>query len=295
MKNIEPTREIIEKLDDFTQVSKAIAFLSNQEGAVSTLDQVAEHVGLSPFHFHRMFTQWAGVSPKEFQQAMTLLRAKPMLKSQSSLLKTSLEVGLSGTSRLHDLFLSIEKMTPGEYKTGGRDLTLHWSFFETPLGEALFVVAPKGLCHFGFVSAPGGREEALQNARAEWPSSTWVESASEIEPLALEVVRRLSGLKPQSRLGLLLKGTDLRVKVWMALLEISAGRVSTYSEVAAAVGVPKAVRAVATCIAQNPIAVLIPCHRVIRASGALNEYRWGIARKAVLVAEELRRGDPYRG
>lgn len=269
----------------YARMAEAVELLASREGNVS-LEEAASSVGLSPFHFQRIFTAWAGVSPKEFQQASSLLRAKRALRAEASVLQASLDAGLSGPSRLHDLFLSLERMTPGEFKSGGEGLALAWDVVGTPLGEAILVAAPRGLCHFGFLDPSSTLDLALGRVRADWPRADLRRDPPTLEPYASEIVRRLSGLGPGSRLGLLLRGTDLRVRVWMALLEIPPSETRTYAEVARAAGSPLAVRAVASSVAANPIAFLIPCHRVIRASGALGEYRWGVARKTVLLARE---------
>ena len=271
---------------DYARIERAIAYLHERQDELPALDDVAKHVGLSPFHFQRQFVAWAGVTPKEFLQALTLQRAKRLLQQSNSLLDTSLEAGLSGPSRLHDLFLQVEKMTPGEYKAAARGLSIYWGIFDTPFGPALLAATERGLCRVAFADDVG---VALAELEAAWPSSTLIESAGKVAPFAEEIVRRMNGLTPQSRLGLLLKGSDLRLKVWQALLRVPPGSLVSYSHLAEAIEQPSAVRAVASSVADNPIAFLIPCHRVIRSTGAHGEYHWGAGRKLALIGMEQSR------
>lgn len=269
--------------DTYTRMAKAIAFMVERQDERPALDAIAARVRMSPFHFQRRFVEWAGVSPKEFQQAMTLERAKALLARSPSLLDATFELGLSSGSRLHELFARIEHLTPGDYRRLGRGLEIAWSVAPTRFGAALFATTPRGLCHLSFLD---GRRDPRAVLRREWAQATLRESPRAIAPYAREVGRRMSGLTPRSRLGLLLKGTPFRVKVWRALLELPAGQVISYAQLAATMGEPRAVRAVASGIAENPIAWLIPCHRVIRSSGAIGEYHWGAARKAAMLAIE---------
>jgi AraC family transcriptional regulator of adaptative response/methylated-DNA-[protein]-cysteine methyltransferase len=271
---------------DYARIERAIAYLHERQDDQPSLNEVAGHVGLSPFHFQRLFVAWAGVTPKEFLQALTLQRAKQLLQQSNSLLDTSLQAGLSGPSRLHDLFLQVEKMTPGEYKSAAKGLTIHWSIFDTPFGPALFAATDRGLCRVAFADDDLG---ALAELEENWPSSMLIESADEVAPYAQEVVRRMQGLTPQSRLGLLLKGSDLRLKVWLALLRVPSGSLVSYSHLAQAIDQPDAVRAVASSVGDNPLAFLIPCHRVIRSTGAHGEYHWGAGRKLALIGIEQAR------
>jgi AraC family transcriptional regulator, regulatory protein of adaptative response / methylated-DNA-[protein]-cysteine methyltransferase len=271
---------------DYARIERAIGYLHEHQDDQPALDEVASHVGLSPFHFQRMFVSWAGVTPKEFLQALTLQRAKQLLQQSNSLLDTSLQAGLSGPSRLHDLFLQVEKMTPGEYKAAAKGLTIYWSIGETPFGPALFAATDRGLCRVAFAD---DAVTALAELEAQWPSSSLVESARHVAPYAEEVVRRMRGLTPKSRLGLLLKGSDLRLKVWLALLRVPPGNLVSYSHLAQAIEQPGAVRAVASSVAENPIAFLVPCHRVIRSTGAHGEYHWGADRKLALIGVEQAR------
>lgn len=271
---------------DYARIERAIAYLHEHQDDQPALDDVARHVGLSPFHFQRQFVAWAGVTPKEFLQTLTIQRARSLLQQSHSLLDASLQAGLSGPSRLHDLFLQVEKMTPGEYKNAAKGLAIHWGIVDTPFGPALFAATDRGLCRVAFADDAA---TALAELEESWPSSTLIESADRVAPYAREVVRRMQGLTPQSRLGLLLKGSDLRLKVWLALLRVPSGSLVSYSHLAHAIEQPGAVRAVASSVAGNPIAFLIPCHRVIRSTGAHGEYHWGTGRKLALIGMEQSR------
>ncbi len=267
----------------FGLIEHAIELLSKQARSRPNFTSVARQLGVSEFHFHRLFVEYVGVTPKEFLQVNTLQHAKRLLRDSRSLLETSLETGLSGTSRLHDLFLSVECMTPGEYKALGRNLRIYWTVAETPFGPAQFAATDRGLCRLVFIR---DRQDAAAELAAEWPASVLAEDADQLAPYVEEVRRRMRGLAPAARLGLLLKGSPLRVHVWQALLRIPTGEVSSYARLAAAVGRASAVRAVASGVAQNPVLYLIPCHRVIRGSGSFGEYRGGAARKAALLTAE---------
>jgi len=267
----------------YERVEKAIRFLAEHAGEQPRLAEVAGHVGLSPFHFQREFTAWAGLSPKEFLKSLTAKRARELLDDSHSLLDTALEVGLSGPSRLHDLFVSVEGMTPGEYKHRAAGLSIHWCVAQTPFGRALFAAAPRGLCRLAFTEDP---EAAVAELARDWPGASLVHDPARLEPYCLEVSDRMRGLAPSTRLGLVLKGSELRLRVWRALLEIPRGTLASYAQVAALAGRADAVRAVAGGVAANPIAYLIPCHRVIRSTGALGGYHWGTGRKKVMLATE---------
>ena len=278
--------------ETYNRMARAIEFMVARRDEGPALATVAARAGMSPFHFQRRLVQWAGVSPKEFQQAMTLERAKALLARSPSLLDTTLELGLSSGSRLHELFAGIEHVTPGEYRRLGRGLEIAWDLAPTPFGDALFAATRRGLCHLSFVD---GDRDPASHLRREWKHASLRQSARAIAPYTREVTRRMSGLTPRSRLGLLLKGTPFRVKVWRALLDLPEGQVISYAQLAAAIEHPRAVRAVATGVAENPIAYLIPCHRVIRSSGAIGDYHWGAARKAAMLAlEQTRHAGPER-
>jgi AraC family transcriptional regulator, regulatory protein of adaptative response / methylated-DNA-[protein]-cysteine methyltransferase len=269
---------------DYSRVEAAIQYLTDHAQEQPTLAEVAAHIGLSEFHFQRLFRQWAGVTPKDFLQSLTLSRAKHLLGESRSLLETSLTLGLSGSSRLHDLFLSLEAMTPGEFKRGGAGLKIHWGVHATPFGEALFAVTDRGLCGLSFVGdAP--RDEAVGQLQSRWPEAELSEVSIRIEPVAREVLSRMQGSAAQP-LSLVLKGSPFQIKVWEALLAIPEGQVTSYQSLAQMIGSPSAPRAVGSAVAMNPIAYLIPCHRVIRATGAIGEYHWGNVRKQAILGVE---------
>jgi AraC family transcriptional regulator of adaptative response/methylated-DNA-[protein]-cysteine methyltransferase len=272
---------------DYGRVEQAIHYLEAHAHEQPSLSELARQVGLSEFHFQRLFRRWAGVTPKDFLQCLTLNRAKALLAASSSLMETSLELGLSGTGRLHDLFLSLEAMTPGEFKRAGQGLTIHWGIHATPFGEALFAITPRGLCGLSFLEAEN-RSMAVAHFQARWPEARFVEDPGQTEPFAAEVVSRMRGTLSRP-LALVLKGSPFQTKVWEGLLTIPEGGVTSYQGLARAIGTPNASRAVGTALAMNPIGYLIPCHRVIRASGAVGEYHWGTVRKQALLGVERAR------
>lgn len=269
---------------DYSRVEQAIRYLETHAREQPVLAELAHQAGLSEFHFQRLFRQWAGVTPKAFLQCLTLQRAKEALAESRSLLDASLDVGLSGPGRLHDLFLHLEAMTPGEFKRQGSGLKIHWGIHPTPFGEALFAVTERGLCGLGFLGEESHRA-AVEAFQTRWPGATLAEEASRTEPFAREVTSRMLGFQPGS-LPLLLKGSPFQIQVWKALLAIPEGQVLSYQGLAQLAGTPGATRAVGTALAMNPIGYLIPCHRVIRATGAFGEYRWGTLRKQALLGVE---------
>ena len=269
---------------DYSRVAQAIHYLECHATGQPNLAELAEHVGLSEFHFQRLFHRWAGVTPKDFLQCLTLNRAKALLAESRSLLDTSHEVGLSGTSRLHDLFLNVEAMTPGAFKRAGAGLAIHWGVHETPFGEALLAVTDRGLCGLSFLGDES-RAESVGVLQGRWPEAVLTEDSLRTEPIAAEVRARMLGAARQP-LSLVLKGSPFQVKLWQALLAIPEGGVSSYQGLASLIDSPRASRAVGTALAMNPIGYLIPCHRVIRATRALGEYRWGRIRKQALLGVE---------
>ncbi len=275
-------------LSDYSKVEQTIRFIESRVHAQPNLAEVAEEVGLSEFHFQRLFQRWAGVSPKRFLQFLTLEEAKKMLSESKSLLETSLDVGLSGPSRLHDLFLNFEGMTPGEYKAKASGLTVHWGVEETRFGPALFAALDRGLCGLSFL-VEGGPEEAFETLRERWPAAKLEASPLLIRGYAEAFNQRIEG-KAHQPLSLVLKGTPFQIKTWEALLRIPPGRALAYGDLAQMVGAPGASRAIGSAVGQNPIACLIPCHRVIQSTGAFGHYHWGAPRKqAILGFERARR------
>ncbi|WP_298273511.1 methylated-DNA--[protein]-cysteine S-methyltransferase [Geobacter sp.] len=272
---------------DYARIEEAIRFLEANFRRQPSLEEVAAHVGLSPFHFQRCFRRWAGVTPKQFLQYLTAGYAKELLRQSHSVLDTSLDCGLSGPGRLHDLFVTLEALTPGEYKALGAGLAIRCGFHPTPFGICLVAVTDRGICALRFVS-DDGRKAALAELQREWPRSEFREDRRETG----EIVRRLFGAEPPLRdlpLAVLVKGTNFQIKVWEALLRIPAGVAASYGEIARLAGAPRASRAVGSAIGANPVAFLIPCHRVLRESGAIGGYRWGTARKRAILAWETAR------
>lgn len=270
-----------EKLN-YERVAKAIDYIKTHFKSQPNLDEVAEKVNLSPFHFQRLFTDWAGTSPKKFLQYVSVNYAKGLLKDQqANLFDVAFETGLSGTSRLHDLFVNIEGMTPAEYKNGGDQLTINYSFSNTPFGSLLAASTEKGVCYMAFYEE---KPTALALLKAKFPNAIYIDKTDVFQQNALSIFQndwsKLSDIK------LHLKGTDFQLKVWEALLKIPMGKLSTYGKLAEEIGNPNASRAVGTAIGSNPIAFLIPCHRVIQNSGNFGGYMWGNTRKTAIIGWE---------
>jgi AraC family transcriptional regulator of adaptative response/methylated-DNA-[protein]-cysteine methyltransferase len=269
---------------DYDRVQQAIEYLDRVHPRQPSLKELATHAGLSEFHFQRIFSRWAGVSPKRFMQFQTLAHAKALLKQSANLLNTSWEVGLSGGSRLHDLFVSAEAVTPGSYKASGDGLEIRYGFHATPFGEALIAVTQLGICGLSFVV--GQRSTALEELQARWARARLVRD-QKATAAYIESIFGASGQEAPIRLAL--KGTNFQLKVWEALLRVPSGAVTTYQDIAVAIGDARASRAVGTAVGQNPIAYLIPCHRVIKKTGAFGEYHWGAARKHAMLGWEAAR------
>jgi len=270
---------------DYRRMARAIRYLAENYLDQPRLEDAAAAAGLSPFHFQRLFTRYVGVSPKSFVGHLTLERAKQELAKGASVLDAALDAGLSGPSRLHDLTLKIEAMTPGEYARGGAGLTVDYGFHACPFGIALITMTARGVCGLGF--GDDGEEAAmLEDMKSRWPKARFVENAARTAPVA----RHIFGRAPQETpLGLHLLGTPWQIKVWQALLAIPSGQVTSYRAIAERVSNAKASRAVGTAVGRNPISLLIPCHRVLGSDGALHGYRWGLARKRAMLAVEASR------
>jgi AraC family transcriptional regulator, regulatory protein of adaptative response / methylated-DNA-[protein]-cysteine methyltransferase len=266
----------------YSVIARALTQI-DEAGPGLTLDGLATRMGMSPAHFQRVFSQWVGVSPKRYQQYLTLDHARRLLADRFTVLETSLATGLSGGGRLHDLFLRWEAMSPGEYASGGRGLTIRHGFFPTPFGQALAMATDRGLCGLAFTEECGP-DAALADMQARWPHATYQADPSAVAPL---IEAAFGG--GTTRLHLI--GAPFQIKVWEALLAIPSGQVTTYSEVANAAGNPRAVRAVATAIGRNPVSWLIPCHRALRKSGGLGGYHWGLPVKRAMLAYEAARAD----
>jgi AraC family transcriptional regulator of adaptative response/methylated-DNA-[protein]-cysteine methyltransferase len=267
----------------YETVAEAIRYVRGRARSQPTLEEIAAHVSLSPHHLQRVFSDWAGISPKRFLQFLTKESARELLRASRDVLRASAEAGLSGPSRLHDLMVSCEAMTPGEVRTQGAGMDIAYGFADSPFGRFLAGITPRGVCHLRFVE-PGQEADAEAELRSEWPCAAFSRDDAQARALSSEMF----GDAPTTRapLRVLLKGTNFQIKVWEALLRIPQGRAASYSGLASALGIPSSHRAVAGAIARNSIAVLIPCHRVLRESGDFNQYRWGVERKTALLAWE---------
>lgn len=266
---------------NFNRIAEAISYIKANFKTQPGLEEIAEKVNLSPFHFQRLFSEWAGTTPKRFLQYISIGYAKEMLKENQSLFDTALETGLSGTSRLHDLFVNIEGMTPGEYKNGGENLQINYSFAESPFGNIIVASTTKGICHIAFYD---DESIALAHLQRQFPAAQYQQILDKEQQNALYIFSHDWSKLHQIKLHL--KGTDFQLKVWEALLKIPMGKLATYGKIAKQLQNPNASRAVGTAIGDNPVAFLIPCHRVIQSSGALGGYHWGVNRKTAMIGWE---------
>jgi AraC family transcriptional regulator of adaptative response/methylated-DNA-[protein]-cysteine methyltransferase len=273
-------------MNPYDTIEKAIHFIRANLDSQPNLDEISVNVGLSPFHFQRMFTEWAGVSPKKFLQFLTLENGKKLLKdSNNTLLDVSIDLGLSGTSRLHDLFVSLEAMTPGEYKQKGNNLLIKYRFAESLFGRIFIATTEKGICSIQFSK---DINESLINLKKEFSNATFQEGSNENLEKAIHYLT--NPMISLSNIKLHVKGTGFQLKVWEALLKIPFGQISTYGELAGSIQNSKASRAVGSALAKNPIAYLIPCHRVIQSTGKIGEYHWNSDRKTAMLGwERIRR------
>ncbi len=271
-------------LYDYQRIEKAIRFIEENYQAQPSLRQIADHVDLSEYHFQRLFTRWAGTSPQRFVRFLTKEYAKEQLATSNNLLAASYEVGLSSSSRLHDLFVTYEAMTPAEFRTLGEGVTIRYGVHGTPFGECLIAVTERGITDLRFLDEADDVEAIVARLRSEWPRADTVQD----NPATLPYIQSLFYSKTDSAkpLPLLLRGTNFQIKVWEALLRIPAGRLVSYDDVARSIGQPTAARAVGTAIGSNRLAYLIPCHRVLQKSGGLGGYRWGTARKQAMLGHE---------
>ncbi|MGC9368139.1 MAG: methylated-DNA--[protein]-cysteine S-methyltransferase [Paracoccaceae bacterium] len=263
---------------------RAIERIDAAGGAGLSLEELAAEMGMSPAHFQRLFSRWVGVSPKRYQQYLLLDHAKALLRDRFTTLETADAVGLSGSGRLHDLFLRWEAMSPGEYARQGEGTVIYWGWFDSPFDLALVMGTSRGICGLAF-AAEIGTEAALEDMVARWPRATFVEDPMALRPEVLAAFEQ----KGETRLHLI--GAPFQIKVWEALLQIPSGHVTTYSEIAGAVGNPRAVRAVGTAVGRNPVSWLIPCHRALRKSGGLGGYHWGLPVKRAMLAWEAARAE----
>ena len=271
---------------NFSRIEEAIGYIQTNFKTQPGLDQVAERIHLSPFHFQRLFTDWAGVSPKKFLQYISVEYAKSILKDrQATLFDAAYETGLSGTSRLHDLFIKVEGMTPGEYKNGGRDLQINYSFVESPFGTLIVASTPKGICHMAF--ADEGDNAAFADLKERFPNAQYQQLTDKIQQNAIFIFTQ--DWDKLSEIKLHLKGTPFQLKVWETLLKVPMGGLTTYAQLAGKVDNHKASRAVGSAVAGNPVALLIPCHRVIKSTGEIGQYHWGSPRKTAIIGWEAAR------
>ena len=271
---------------DYSRVAAAIEFLGENWRDHPSLEAVAAKVGLSPAHFQRLFTRWAGISPKQFVQAITLDNARAILRDSASVLDATYEVGLSGPGRLHDLFVSYEAMTPGDYKAGGEGLEIAYGFHDSPFGTAIAMATERGLSGIAFADDnDDDRDRALAEMMARWPKATFVRDPSKTAPYVAQAFNpeRWKADKP---LKVVLIGNEFDVTVWRTLLRIPTGSMVSYSDVAHTIGNPRAVRAVGSAVGRNPIPFVVPCHRVMRKSGELGGYHWGLTRKQAIIGWE---------
>lgn len=276
----QPTR-----LDGYAPVARAIDYLVANAEALPSLDEAAQIAGLSPTHFQRVFKEGAGVSPKRFLQFLAAGEARRAMGAGGSVMDAAFAAGLSGPSRLHDLFLVAEAMTPGAYRRKGEGETIRHAVIDGPFGKTLFGATEKGVCWLSFIE-PDGHLRSLAEMKADWPAARIIEDAEFVRPIAVRAFAFARGQSLDQPLGLYVQGTNFQLKVWEALLRIPPGQCVTYGGLARAVGAPKASRAVGAAVGANMISLLIPCHRVILASGVVHNYRWGSARKKAILAME---------
>jgi AraC family transcriptional regulator of adaptative response/methylated-DNA-[protein]-cysteine methyltransferase len=274
---------------DYELIRRAIAFLSETWTEQPSLDRLAGHLGLSPAHCQKLFKRWCGLSPKEFVQAITVDHARALLAGSASVLDAAYEVGLSGGSRLHDLFVSHEAMTPGDYKRRGEGLEMAYGFHATPFGDTLLIATERGLAGLAFVDEDRGqtRQDALADMMQRWPKARYVEAPERTRAHA----RVIFADKPRREqpVRLVMIGTDFDVRVWETLLKIPMGRAVSYTDIARHIGAPSASRAVGSAVGRNPLSFVVPCHRVLRGDGSLGGYHWGLTRKRALIGWETGR------
>jgi len=273
-------------MTDYQRIAAAIDFIASRVNRQPALHEIAAHVHLSPYHFQRLFCRWAGVTPKKFLQVLTVERAKQLLGEARPLLEVSDSLGLSSGSRLYDHFVQLEAVTPGEYKLGGAGLTIEYAVHDTPFGQAFIATTPRGVCRFAFLDS-AEPDEQLSGLRIQWPNALVRENRQR----TLAVIESMFGgaRKADRPVSLHVSGTNFQVSVWKALLQIAPAKVASYAQVAGAIGRPASARAVGQAVGANPVAFLIPCHRVIQQSGRLGGYRWGETRKQAIHAWEAAR------
>ncbi len=275
----------LEQHANYQRIAKAIHYLIAHQQTQPQLNELAQHLTISEFHLQRLFSEWAGVSPKQFLQFLTKEHAKQMLKN-NSVLDAALSSGLSGSGRLHDLLISSESVTPGEYRRSGEGLTISYGTHPSPFGYCFIASTHRGICKISFFDAKISKKTIVDELQAEWVNAEIIENQDKTKKLFENIFLPNNDKR---ELKIVLKGSPFQLKVWEALLKIPQGQIKSYQQVAEQLGSPSSVRAVASAIAKNNIALLIPCHRVIRATGVLNNYRWGDARKAAMICWESSR------
>ncbi|WP_339374257.1 methylated-DNA--[protein]-cysteine S-methyltransferase [Oscillatoria nigro-viridis] len=273
--------------EDYHRIAGAIAFMRQNHLNQPNLATVAQHAGLSEYHFQRLFTQWAGISPKRFLQYLTVEYAKSKITQSKSLLDLTLDVRLSSPGRLHDLFVNLEAMSPGEFKAGGAGLQIRYGIHDTPFGKSLIATTARGICNLYFLDTTD-EQTAAQRLRLTWKNAEIIRDEPTTQSLR-DLIFNSETLSEQKPLTLLVKGTNFQIQVWRALLQLPFGAIATYQSIAQMVARPTAARAVGNAIGKNPIGYLIPCHRVIRESGELGGYGWGVERKTVMLGWEASR------
>ena len=266
--------------NDYRRIEQAIGFICRNYSRQPSLAEIAANVHLSPHHFNRMFKRWTGITPKQFVQHLTLDFAKRRLDGNTSVLEAAHDAGLSGSGRLHDLFVTIDAVTPGEYKSGGQGTCIEYGVHQSPFGQCVIGVTERGICHLGFPADPN---ESLADLNHHWPNSIINHNASR----TAHVLECIFEPEAANEIRVVLRGTNFQLKVWQALLNIPSGRTVTYGDIADAIGRPTSSRAVGNAVGSNPVAFIIPCHRVLRGSGALGGYRWGTDRKQAILAWEI--------
>jgi len=273
-------------MNDYERVAGVIRYLDQHHTDQPDLTELARGVGLSPFHFHRLFSTWAGVTPKDFLQCLTLEHVKALLRDGESVLDAALNVGLSGPGRLHDLCVTLEAASPGELKSEGAGTKISYGFANTPFGEALIAETTRGICHLSFINGQG-RNEARELLSNQWPVAKLHRNDQRTEELSANIFTKPPQDKPRPRLRAFVRGTSFQVQVWRALLRVPAGSLTTYGRLSGVIGQPTAARAVGSAVGANPIAFVIPCHRVIRETGALGHYHWDPIRKRAMIGWEM--------
>jgi len=278
-------------MNDYERIARVIRYLDGHHTERPDLNGLARQAGLSPFHFHRLFTNWAGVTPKDFLQCLTLTQVKESLRNGANVLDSALGAGLSGPGRLHDLCVKLEAASPGEMKAGGASWSIDAGFAASPFGTCLIAESPRGICHLSFMEN-GDEDAAWTRLEEDWPNASLRRNDSAAVRIVKQIFTRPIDRDSRPVLRAFVKGTAFQVRVWRALLEIPPGQFTSYGRLAATVGQPTAARAVGNAVGQNPLAYLIPCHRVIRETGVIGNYRWGRTRKHAMLGWENARNRP---